>query len=123
MMRRFISLCAGVMLGVFSTFAARAELVIEITRGLNDAVPIAVVPFGSSGNSKPSLDIAEVVSNDLSRSGRFAPLDRRDMIEQPTSGEQIQFADWRLLKSNYILVGKTVSTTADHYDVQFELFN
>jgi TolB protein len=69
------------------------------------------------------VDVAEVVQNDLARSGRFAPLERRDMIEQPTSGDQIQFADWRLLKSNFITVGKIVPDGVDHFDVQFELYN
>jgi len=122
-MQRVICLCASLLLGLCSAFNAQAELVIEITKGLNDAVPIAVVPFGAQGATKPTLDIADVIANDLSRSGRFAPLDRRDMIDQPSSGDKIQFSDWRLLKSNYILVGKAINTSADRFDVQFELFN
>ena len=110
-----ISLCC-----LFST--AHAELIIEITRGMNDAVPVAVVPFGTQG-TKPALDVAEVVANDLARSGRFAPLERRDMIEQPAYGDKIQFADWRLLKVNYILVGKIINRAADRFDIQFDLFN
>lgn len=121
-MRRILSVCTALLLGIISMSSAHAELVIEITRGLNDAVPIAVVPFGAQGTA-PSLDIADVVANDLSRSGRFAPIARRDMIDKPSSGEQIQFADWRLLKTSYILVGKSINTSPDHFDVQFELYN
>jgi TolB protein len=102
---------------------ARAQLVIEITQGLNDAIPIAVVPFGVPGPVVPSVDVAEVIQNDLARSGRFAPLERRDMIEKPISGDQIQFSDWRLLKSNFIAVGKLVPDGTDRYAVQFELYN
>jgi len=122
-MRKLIWLNTIMMFGILSAFSARAELVIEITKGQNDAVPIAVVPFGSQGLSKPALDIAEVVANDLARSGRFAPLERRDMIEQPSYGDKIQFADWRLLKTNYILIGKAINTAIDKYDVQFEMYN
>jgi len=122
-MQGFIRSLVIVLVGVLSALNAHAELVIEITKGQNDAVPIAVVPFGAQGAAKPTLDIAEVVANDLSRSGRFAPLDRRDMIDQPSSGDKIQFSDWRLLKSNYILVGRANNTSPDHFDVQFELFN
>jgi TolB protein len=71
----------------------------------------------------PAVDVAEVIQNDLSRSGRFAPLERRDMIEKPTAGDQIQFSDWRLLKSNFIAVGKLVPDGADRFAVQFELYN
>lgn len=103
--------------------ASRAQLVVEITQGLNDAVPIAIVPFGVPGPVVPSVDIAEVIQNDLARSGRFAPLERRDMIEKPTSGDQIQFSDWRLLKSNFITVGRLVPEGTDRFAVQFELYN
>lgn len=102
--------------------AANAQLVIEITRGQNDAIPIAIVPFGTDAGTMGQLDVAEVVGADLARSGRFAPLERRDMIERPTSGDQIRFSDWRLLKSNFIAVGKVV-TEGTGYSVQFELFN
>lgn len=102
---------------------SRAQLVIEITQGLNDAVPIAIVPFGAPGPVMPTVDVAEVIQNDLARSGRFAPLERRDMIEKPTSGEQIQFSDWRLLKSNFIAVGKITPDGVDRFTVQFELYN
>jgi TolB protein len=108
---------------LFLSAGAQAQLVIEITQGLNDAIPIAVVPFGVPGPVKPAEDVSDIIQNDLARSGRFAPLERRDMIEQPTSGDQIQFSDWRLLKSNFITVGKLVPDGADRYNVQFELYN
>ncbi len=116
---RAVLCVAGLLLGL----RAQAELVIEITQGLNDAIPIAIVPFNAPGPLKPTVDIAEVVANDLSRSGRFAPLERRDMLEQPSSGDQIQFADWRLLKSNFIAVGKLVPDGVDRFQVQYELYN
>lgn len=122
-MQKINRLFAVVTLFVLGAFNAHAELVIEITKGQNDAVPIAVVPFGAQGATKPSLDIAEVIANDLSRSGRFAPLERRDMIEQPVYGDKIQFADWKLLKANYILVGKAINNGPDKFDIQFELHN
>jgi len=85
---------------------ANAQLVIEITQGQENAVPIAVVPFGwESANAAP-FDVAQIVAADLQRSGRFAPLDRKDMIDRPSAGDQIRFQDWRYLKSDFIVVGK-----------------
>lgn len=111
------------MLGLLFAVQARAELLIEITQGLNDAIPIAVVPFNAPGPVLPPTDVAEVIQNDLSRSGRFAPLDRKDMIDKPSSGDQIQFADWRILKSNYIAVGRLTPDGVDRFAVQVELYN
>lgn len=122
MMQAVRTVVLALVLGLCAA-AAQAQLVIEITRGQSDAIPIAVVPFGSEGAALGQLDVAEVVAADLARSGRFAPLDRRDMIERPSSGDQIRFSDWRLLKSNFIAVGKLLPEGADRYSVQFELFN
>ena len=115
---------AGVLLLALSTISpvAHAQLVIEITRGQANATPIAVVPFGLPSAAPLPTDIAEVVANDLARSGRFAPLDRRDMIDKPTDGAGIRFQDWKYLKSDYIAVGKVLADGAD-YAVQFELYN
>ena len=117
LMRLFAVL--GVLCGYQS---AHAQLVIEITKGQTNAIPIAIVPLGWSGPNVLPADVAEVVSSDLARSGRFALLDKRDMIDRPTAGTDIRFQDWKYLKSDYIVVGKVVPE-ANGYAVQFELFN
>ena len=49
-----------------------AALEIEITGGVEEALPIAIVPFDTTKlPSKLPVDIAEIVSNDLNRSGIF----------------------------------------------------
>jgi len=103
--------------------SAQSQLVIEITKGQANAIPIAIVPLGWQGPVAAPFDVAGVVAADLERSGRFAPLERRDMIEKPTSGEEIRFQDWKYLKSDYIAVGKLVPDGVDRFQVQFELYN
>ena len=120
---KFAHILAFVLLSALGLPSAHAQLVIEITRGQEDAVPIAVVPFGWESTGAAPFDIAEVVAADLQRSGRFAPLDRKDMIDRPTSGDQIRFQDWRYLKSDFIAVGKLMPEGADRYAAQFELYN
>jgi len=107
------------LLGVPS--AGVAQLRIDITEGVRDAVPIAVVPFAGQGEGS-ATDVAEVVANDLRISGRFAPLERRDIIANPSTGGQINFQDWRLLKSDFIVVGR-VEPVANGLAVTYELFN
>ena len=113
---------AGLLL-VLGCAAAHAQLVIEITRGQENAVPIAVVPFGWESSGGAPFDVAQVVGADLLSSGRFQPLNIKDMIDRPTSGEQIKFQDWRYLKSDFIVVGKLSPDGADRYAAQFELYN
>lgn len=106
---------------VLATGVAQAQLRLDITQGVRDAVPIAVVPFGGQ-DASAATDVAAVVANDLRLSGRFAPVDRKDMVTRPTSGDAIRFQDWRLLKSDFIVVGR-VEPEGAGTAVTFELFN
>ena len=101
---------------------ARAELIIEITGGTEAALPIAIVPFGQEGFAAPE-DISEVILNDLTRSGRFAPLPKQDLISEPHQKSEVNFKDWRLLRSEGLLIGKVSSADGETYQVQFQLFD
>ena len=103
--------------------AAHAEFVVEITRGQSLAIPIAVVPFSSAQESAASFDVADLVGDDLLRSGRFNPMDRKDMIEQPHTGAEIAFDDWRRLNSDYMVVGALSALGPDRFNIVFELYN
>jgi TolB protein len=100
-----------------------AELVVEITKGQADAIPIAIVPFSSPEAAAASFDVAQLVSDDLARSGRFKATDRRDMIEQPHTGAGISFDDWRRLNNDYMVVGQVQASPPDRYNITFELYN
>ena len=54
---------------------AEAQLVVQVTRGAAQALPIAVVPFGDSAQAG-GIDPAAVVAADLDRSGLFRALPR-----------------------------------------------
>ena len=104
--------------------SARAELDIVITQGAGHRTPVAVVPFGWVGNaSDVPLDIAEVISNDLTRSGRFAPIAIRDMLQKPTEGTKVDFDDWSILGVEAVIIGRVTQTGANAYKVQFQLFD
>ena len=69
------------------------------------------------------LDVAQIISNDLTRSGRFAPIAERDMLQKPTSGVDVDFDDWSILGVEAVVVGKITQTGENAYDVQFQLFD
>jgi TolB protein len=100
-----------------------AEFVVEVTRGQEQAIPIAVVPFSSAEAAAASFDVAQLVSNDLARSGRFKPMDRKDIIDEPHIGANIAFDDWRRLNNDYIVVGQLLPQGEDRFGISFELYN
>lgn len=124
MIKVFISISVFILIGVVTGFQpAHAELRIEITRGISAAVPIAVVPFGYTGPGAEPFDVAGVVAADLASSGRFDPMERKDMLEMPSSGAEVDFQDWRLLKAQVLVVGRVSPINADEYAIQFQVFD
>jgi TolB protein len=121
-MNRHLALVAVIGLVAFCA-PTWAELVVEVTHGQDDAIPIAVVPFNSTEEAAASFDVAQLVSDDLARSGRFKSMGRKDMIDQPHTGANIGFDDWRRLNNDYILVGQVQPQGADRYNIVFELYN
>jgi TolB protein len=113
---------AGLALAA-AAMPAAAQLRIEISRGVSQAVPVAVVPFAWSPDYAPPIDAAEVIAGDLERSGRFAPLPRDQMISQPTTARQVNFTDWRLLKTDYVVIGELLDEGADRYTLRFQVFD
>jgi TolB protein len=102
---------------------SRAELVVEVTQGQDDAIPIAIVPFNSPEAAAASFDVAQLVNDDLTRSGRFKTMARKDMIDQPQLGANIVFDDWRRLNNDYMVIGQVQVLGADRFNIVFELYN
>lgn len=101
---------------------AHAVLNIEITQGVDSALPIAIVPFGWDQAAAPPLNVAEIITSDLKRSGVFSPLPERDFITRPRDASQVNFMDWRLLGAANLVIGKLVPQGGG-YSVQFQLFD
>jgi TolB protein len=101
---------------------AHADLTIEITQGVEGAVPIAVVPFGTSGGPPPE-DVSAIIAADLARSGRFAPVPEENMVARPVTASEVRFQDWRTLGAENLVIGQVEATGADQYSIQFRLFD
>ncbi|MCC2639104.1 MAG: protein tolB [Moraxellaceae bacterium] len=101
---------------------ARADLVIEITRGADDALPIAIVPFAGP-QPAGSTAIADIARSDLERSGRFKPLPYEKLPVRPSSGGQVLYNEWRGVNTPYLVVGSVQQTPDNRYEIRFELFS
>ncbi len=102
---------------------ARAQLTVQITQGVADPIPVAIVPFGWDSPGAAPHDVAATVAADLDRSGRFRALPRASMVDLPRTAAQVDPADWRLLKVDYVVVGRLLSRPDGRYEVQYELVN
>lgn len=107
---------------LLATSVARAELMIRVTKGTGEAIPVAVVPFGKSGDLPAGDDISTIVRNDLEMTGEFTPLSAERMLSLPSSGDDVFFRDWRMLGQRYLLVGN-VTRDGDRVRARYELFD
>lgn len=105
---------------LFVSSAVHANLTIEITRGSDQALPIGVVPF-AGGDNMPE-DIAQIIHDNLERSGYFSPLERNAMFDRPSQAGEVAFGTWRSLDVRYLVVGRA-QQTGSGYQLQFDLMD
>jgi TolB protein len=102
--------------------AMASELVIKITEGVDNPVPVAIVPFSWNGNKGLPEDVAQVIQSDLENSGQFKALKRSSMLSFPHTEADVYYRDWRYLNTEYLIVG-VVNQVPNGYQVQYELFD
>lgn len=102
-----------------------AELTIEITQGIASSIPISVVPLQLDVSITEDMaeDISEIVRSDLIRSGHFSSLNPDDMLSHPASAADMYFRDWRLLKQEYVVIGRVKKNAANTYQIHYQLFD
>ena len=97
-----------------------AALTIEITEGVESAVPVAVVPFASQA---APVNISAVVNADLERSGYFKMMAEQGMPGRPSTAAEVNFKDWQALGQNYMVIGQVSDAGGGQYNVQFQLLD
>lgn len=103
---------------------AVALLQIEISGGTAGATPIAIVPFKWQENGKETLpqDIAQIISQDLYRSGHFTPLTASAFKSFPYQYDQVRFQDWRDVGVENLIIGH-LRKSGGGYIIHFQLFD
>jgi TolB protein len=121
-----VVLAVSCFANLFLSTPAQADIKVDITQGVSNPIPIAIPSFyGASGNeSQYGRDIAQVVSNDLVRSGLFEAVDPKSFVQD---GDSLlvapHFADWRVLNAQALVVGKVEAQTDGRLKVEFRLWD
>lgn len=117
-MLRLLTAC----LALAASLAFAADPLV-ITRGTDRAIPIAVVPFGLSGETALPEDPARIVASDLHNSGLFSPVAREHMISMPSRADEIIYRDWRAVGAQYLLIGDMQAQAGSQVQIRYQLFN
>ncbi|MBV1905192.1 MAG: Tol-Pal system beta propeller repeat protein TolB [Pseudomonadales bacterium] len=100
-----------------------AGLAIEIVEGRDNPIKIAIVPFGQSLNLNIDQDISGIVAFDLARSGQFAPMAEENMLSYPDRQDKVYFRDWKILKVDYLVIGRVEQEYNADLSVVYHLFD
>lgn len=120
---RLITAVIALVFTLYMPVSLAEELTIEITQGVDNPTPIAVVPFAWQGGAV-NEDIAAIVEADLHRVGQFRPLARSSMLGLPHEQKEVFFRDWRALGIEYLIIGKAGMVGGDKpLQVQYELYD
>lgn len=104
--------------------ASQAAVHLELTQGINAALPIAIVPFANQTNNVPgNTTLSQVISNDLQNSGEFHVINPNFLSQQPTSVAAINASFWRKQNVNDVVVGQVRPVGAGKFEVSFQLVN
>lgn len=97
---------------------------IVIDKGVENPIPVAIVPFGwSQASSVAPVDIAGIIDDDLTRSARFSTMEEKDLPQQPVTFNDVNFKDWRLLGMENLVIGQLLQTASGGYEVEFRLLD
>ncbi len=119
---------ALMVLGAFASMPSSAQdrLRIVIDQGSVDPLPIAVPDFIGKEQQEIQVgtNLAQVINNDLKRSGLFRPLDPRSFIERPSDFNAFpRFPDWRVIDAEALVTGQVVVENDGRLRVEFRLWD
>jgi TolB protein len=120
------ALLLGLAVSMSSAGRAAAELSIDITRGVVEPLPIAILSFdGAQQNEREyGENIASVVAADLRNSGLFRPLDPGSFVERNFELDaQPRFADWQAINAPAVVNGRTQLLPDGRLKVEFRLWD
>ncbi|MHC8509231.1 MAG: Tol-Pal system beta propeller repeat protein TolB [Rhodospirillales bacterium] len=109
-----------------AVFPAHADLRIDITRGVVEPLPVAVMPFGGADEQAAAAgrDIAGVIAADLERSGLFKPVPQDAFIESQVSMQTLpRFGDWRQINAQALIHGHAERVSDGRLRVEFRLWD
>lgn len=101
--------------------SAHAVLEIEITQGIEGALPIAVAVFAGDTYASPEA-VENIVRNDLGSSGFFDVLDKQRFPQLVVNPSQLNFKAWRDTGVESLLLGK-ITRAGEQYRIEFQLID
>jgi len=113
-------------LAAFAATPAGAVLRLDITQGNIQPMPIALPDFlaGSPAETETAHGVSQVITNNLQRSGLFAPINPAAFIEHITNTDRVpHFTDWRTINAQALVTGRVTRQRDGRLKAEFRLWD
>ncbi len=120
------AMAAAAMTWTLAAPARAQELTIDITQGTAEPLPIAIMDFGAAGAGEAGVaaDIAQVVRQNLDRSGLFRSLSPQSFIDRTLpGGAEPNFGNWRVINARALVSGQVFMEPDGRLRVEFRLWD
>src|SRR6195952_1996826 len=120
------ALIGGAAAGLLLPSLARAQTRLQITEGNVAPLPIAIPNFiaGTPADGEVGVGVAQVITNNLKRSGLFAPIDPAAFIEKISNIDQApQFQNWKTINAQALVTGRMTPQPDGRLKAEFRLWD
>jgi TolB protein len=117
---------AGVTAGLMLPSLAGAQTKLVIPEGNFAPLPIAIPNFvaGSPADGEVGVGVAQVITNNLQRSGLFAPIDQAAFIEKIVNIDAPpQFQSWKTINAQALVTGRMTRQSDGRLKAEFRLWD
>jgi len=124
----FMKISALILFSAFSS-PTLAALSLELTQGIDAAIPMATVPFHVSTASNHYADKAfakqlnDIIHRDLLNSGHFRFLSSSKFPQSPSHMNQVKYASWQQKDIDDLLIGQIQTKGGGLYQVNYQLLD
>jgi TolB protein len=95
-----------------------------VSGGMDNARPIAVLPFSWQGlDPKPPQDLGAIIASDLRRSGRFNPMARHELLQKVDNYDDINVDLWKEKGIEAVVVGRITQVPDGRLKIAYELID
>ncbi|MEA2819083.1 MAG: TolB protein, partial [Bradyrhizobium sp.] len=130
MSRRAFTLAGGALalagLSRPGRLAAQGQPRLEVVPGGTQAIPIAIPNFvaGTPADNEVGVGVTQVITNNLKRSGLFAPVDQAAFIEKISNIDQApQFQNWKTINAQALVTGRMTRQGDGRLKAEFRLWD
>ena len=124
--RGALTLGSAALVGLLVDPRSAAAVTIDINQANVQPMPIAIPDFvgGTAADNETAQGVSQIITNNLKRSGLFAPIDPAAFIEKIVNVDAVpRFADWRTINAQALATGRVTRQNDGRLKAEFRLWD